>query len=90
MLTDTYIPGIPIGSIIIDELFDEYISTHLQSLNFSGVQPSSEELFQDIKASLGTGIADGVKTFRIPIPGLPKSFSDPKTRISEGCVKVER
>ena len=57
---------------------------------FGLIHLSSEERFQDIKASLGTEIADGVKTFKIPIPGLDRNYSDPKARISEGCVNVDR
>lgn len=90
MLTVTYILGIPIGSINIDELFDDYIKTRLRDLNFKGNDPSSEQVFQDIKASLGTRLADGVKAFQIPIPGLGKRFSDQATGVSAGCVNVNR
>ena len=90
MLTATYILGIPIGSINIDELFDEYIRARLRDLNINGTHPSSGEVFQDIKASLGAEIADGVRKFRIPIPGLNGGFSDPKTGVFEGCVNVNR
>jgi hypothetical protein len=90
VLMAAYILGIPIGSTNIDEWFDKYIKTLLRDLAHTVGRPSSEERFQDIKASLGMGIADGVRTFEIPIPGLHKDISDQEIGVSEGCVSVKR
>jgi hypothetical protein len=91
VLIAVYIIGIPIGSINIDECFDEYIKTLLRDLGYAvGRRPASGEFFQGVKARLGTKISDAVESFDFPILGLDRGISDQKTGVSGGCVNVKR
>ncbi|KAF8242077.1 actin-like ATPase domain-containing protein [Wilcoxina mikolae CBS 423.85] len=79
-----------IGSVMIDEAFNELVNNRLRPLQCEVKNAASGEEFQAIKHNVGTDSVDLLDDFNIKIPGLKKDIEDSRGMISKGRMRFSR